>query len=587
MAISLDSAMDASLNTVAVVPLDVSRGVSGSRNASSSRLAIAGFLSRAAANLCHAVAQGSSAEQQDSLAPADASGTHGDDDDDDEGGSSFTYSGQPSADVSDVLADSWVSTVPWHISNRYYDVDVVLKTTQTRSLATTPLRVGQPAHSTGDNAEDATDANHPGSFSGAPAYVLVVDRTSSLDQHRQAIQYIEANIASGFDADISIVAGITSVSSATLQPLDPLDSSSSTASEVSKPPTTSDLVALYADAGWEFIPLDEGAEDEGDSTGGSDAQDDSDGYSEEDHDQDGIERIREALMNHMWNGLVRKEDRRNALGHQDARSDPALAQFTSRGFSDALDSTLDGDDAEESTSHSADGTDNNVPVAARRPPTLEDLLKGTALPDLGLDTHAAPDGLDEKLAQLFLSQSNEPRNLAELEAFLESEDPSWPSTSGASKDFDAVTTGSGARFEDDFDDFLPFQSGTRTGSAPTDASFQQTPDLHGRDGRDENDTDALPSNHEIADMQTRLFGSNAASRLESGPLGLGPAASAHDQHDFAAQLQQLQFHTERVRGIQDPDRRRKEAALVALAFSMQWGDGDDPTTGSAAGGMNF
>ena len=167
--------------------------------------------------------------------------------------------------------------------------------------------------------------------------------------------------------------------------------------------------------------------------------------------------------------------------------------------------------------------------------------------------------------------------MADLEAFLESEDPSWPGhlpTAFALADKGENGDAAAGQFEDDFDDFLPFQS-AQAGTHPSTQAAVSADDWL------DNDQAELPSIGEISQMQDRLFGSNAAARLEAGPLGMGSQGNSADQ-DFASQLQQLSWHAQRVRNIQDPDQRRKEAALVALAFSMQW-SGDD----QMGSGMNF
>uniref|UniRef100_V5EUX3 Uncharacterized protein n=2 Tax=Kalmanozyma brasiliensis (strain GHG001) TaxID=1365824 RepID=V5EUX3_KALBG len=239
----------------------------------------------------------------------------------------------------------------------------------------------------------------------------------------------------------------------------------------------------------------------------------------------------------------------------------AGTSFVLSSFPDAMDdaSALDGlDDDEAYGAEAFDGPDTGARLA-------------TALPALDLDKHADPSDLDEQLAKLFLASSGNPdsADFAKLEAFLESEDPSWP---GPAPEATFNTGDTGRTFEDDFDDFLPFQSASSTAADP--GSLPSA------------DVEDLPSMDDISQMQDRLFGANAAARLEAGPLGMGTLPNGSGDGDLASQLSQLQWHAQRVRNIQDPDQRRKEAALVALAFSMQWSNGEDAATPDA-GTMAF
>ncbi|CBQ71196.1 conserved hypothetical protein [Sporisorium reilianum SRZ2] len=557
---------DDPLNTVAVVPFDLeppttTRGPSAS---SSTLTASANSLAAAASNLISAIAQGSTAIDQHGAAHGDALS----DDGSDPGSSSFTYTA-PVSSSSDTAQQGWYVSTPYHISNRYYDADITLKATK-----------GALLNSSANLEQDADDALSK----TYPAYLVVVDRSRSLEHHRLLAASLESKVAPGFDADISIVAGVSLISSSHPQLVTALDDERpsaptarhQTASQASAPAKTSDLVALYADHGWEFIAIDE--LDADDSDGALSVASDGEGGYSDDDDKDGIERIREALMNHMWDSLVRKDrsaSDRNELHIDSARGLASSAPYS--GFSDAVNGGLEdvvaaADEERETTSslwqHSSAGNDLNG---------------SDGLPRHDLDSHAEASDLDEQLAKLFLSNANGSADLAELEAFLESQDPSWPGlpsqSAAISGTDDADATQS---FEDDFDDFLPFQSAPASAPQPDSQDSQQ---LDADDGAF--DTKDLPSMRDISHMQTRLFGANAAARLEAGPLGMGSLTNNAGDGDLASQLQQLQWHAQRVRNIQDPDQRRKEAALVALAFSMQWSSDSVDALGGDAGGMTF
>ncbi len=497
------------LNTVAVVPYDLPPSAS---SASRSRAALdasarsAGSLVSAASNLIGAIAQGTASAQDGQ------SETLVDDSESDDGSSSFTYTA-PAGSSSGTQDGGWYASTPYHISNRYYEVDITLKATRSAlsSAAAEGNVLSQPF----------------------PAYLVVVDRSRSLDHHRQLAASLESKVASGFDADISIVVGVSLLSSSHPQLVrnfddEPRSAPTEARNDVVK---TSDLVAVYADAGWEFIAIDEADADGSDvvsSQGhGSDGEDSEEGG-------DGIGRIREALMNHMWNGLVRKQDATSGLrGSLPRENHSSITSNTlsSIGFSD--DTTAWRQDRHDPIEHGPRLA--GAGEEARR----EAISEGARLPSLGVGTHAETSELDEQLANLFLSSSR-PSDLAELEAFLASEDPSWPTASSSSAPAPAAPAA--PAFDDDFDDFLPFQSAGSSEAWPTP------------EGAD------LPSDREVADMQNVLFGSQTGSKEDEG--------------DLVSQLNQLQYHAQRVRGIDDPDQRRKQAALIALAFSMQWSESE-------------
>ncbi|GAC98573.1 hypothetical protein PHSY_006167 [Pseudozyma hubeiensis SY62] len=545
------------LNTVAVVPFDIDQPRATGRGAAPSGSSLAA----AASNLINAIAQGSTdagALQQDRQ-------DNRSDDGSDLGSSSFTYTAATSVSANGEH-HGWFASTPYHISNRYYDADITLKAT--KDALTSSSREETPS------ASSVLSQAYP-------AYIVVVDRSRSLEHHRRLAATLDSRIASGFDADISIVAGVSLISSSHPQLVTALDdepsSSHRSSSQGSTAAKTSDLVSLYADHGWEFIAIDELDADDMDNGREPGDEDDDDRFSDEDRedDKDGIERIREALMNHMWNGLVRK-DQASSL----SRGNPSLLSSADlvakdglyQSFSDTRPAESADDETEQDNENGVSKRESETASSRPRLTNAEDAsdMNGT-FPTLGLDRHVEASNLDEQLAKLFLSTQNgdRPGDFAELEAFLESEDPSWPGPPAHSSNDPTQT------FDDDFDDFLPFQS------APSIA----TPPAPQHDSLDAEED--LPSMDDVSQMQSPLFGANAAAHLEGGPLGMGSQPSGAADGDLASQLQQLQWHAQRVRNIPDADQRRKEAALVALAFSMQWSNADDEQGGADAGGMTF
>nr|CDI56487.1 putative protein [Melanopsichium pennsylvanicum 4] len=493
MAIAM-STVDDPQNTVAVIPFSLAPAVSSRTATTALSSSSTNSLVTAASNLISVIAQGSTPHMHTTTLVQSASVPEVDQDD--QGSSSFTYTA-PAADTTNTSQTRWYASTPYHISNRYYEADISIKATKDALLPT--------------SSDDGALSQQ------YPAYLVVVDASRSLEYHHRLAAALESKVASGFDADISIVAGVsllTSSSARLVTNLDDQPSHMSSGLEGETKAKVSDLVALYADVGWEFIAIDETDEDDSDgrlSLGSSERDDYS--HDERDDDMDGIERIREALMNRMWDGLVRKDEGRSLMRSpvEDSQEvkDVASTMFH-RGFSDTIDTSDDKDDLEggvsSNTNQVINGNSDKVD-----------------LPELNLNHHVQSTSLDEQLAKLFLSSTNGSNAVDDfdaLEAFLESQDPSWPKTSQS--------------------------SWTEEGEVK----------------RDE-----LPTKAEVEQMQNELFGSNTAARLEAGPLGL---RGNLESKDFASQLQQLQWHAERVRAIQDPETRSKEAALVALAFSVQW-----------------
>lgn len=561
------------LNTVAVVPVDIEQSTTTSRGTSASSsistVATARSLAAAASNLITAIAQGSNSIDTLRSIDQDAQSDAGSE----QGSSSFTYTA-PARSATDIEQQGWYTSLPYHISNRYYDADVALKATKEALCMSN--RIVEPSQGT--------------VLSQAyPAYLVVVDRSRSLEYHRVLAASLESTVASGFDTDISIVAGVSLITSSHPQLVTALEDGPASyslhrpqTSQASTMARSSDLVALYADHGWEFIPIDELEANDSEGAQSLDANDAESVYdTDRDDDKDGIERIREALMNHMWNGLIRK-DQTASLSNRNASLETGPALFASSdahpSFSDSAVGRFKGDeedtDPAEAIQDSAESALEPSSLRHHLATIGDSFSDNTGFPMLDSNAHADASDLDEQLAKLFLSANDGARaaDLAQLEAFLESQDPSWPASTPPSKSA-ADPESADARFDDDFDDFLPFQSALNDATQSTSQNASA-------------DVDDLPTMDDISQMQNHLFGGLAAARIEANPPGAATRSNS-TYGDLASQLQQLQMHAQRVRNITDADQRRKEAALVALAFSMQWSNTDEDQVGSDADVIAF
>ncbi len=198
----------------------------------------------------------------------------------------------------------------------------------------------------------------------------------------------------------------------------------------------------FEEDGWETVLLCDTSSVTGGSTTSNDAFDDEDEGNEEP-----IERIRNALMAHMWPSLQRKSDRVASLvGRCSPAPHPPQSASSNK----------------EQLSVSQDYAAPSLPL------DFDLLLQGAPPSDEGtqdLDSFV-PSAEDLALAQKFLSRIREAElsmgHMGEvsaserqteaqraLEAFLEEEDPSWPT---ALSNAHASSTRQ-AEFEDDFGDF--------------------------------------------------------------------------------------------------------------------------------------
>ena len=118
------------------------------------------------------------------------------------------------------------------------------------------------------------------------------------------------------------------------------------------------------------------------------------------------------------------------------------------------------------------------------------------------------------------------------------------------------TSDSATAFEDDFSDFV---------SAPQSSTSADFP----------SSSEDFPTRSEILATHASIFGPLSASKFKSKAArsdknedGDSQGTSAEEGLEFGQAMMAIQAHAERVRSIQDPEKRRKEAARVALAFGM-------------------
>ncbi|UZJ55164.1 hypothetical protein CBS101457_004484 [Exobasidium rhododendri] len=482
--------------------------------------------------------------------------------------------------------------IPWHISNRYYEANVCFQISSLNLMGSPstngPRRARRAVKMTAEQDTSAKVSEviadeelrrkvkdvfqaleMPSSGSvragqsrssddrseilqkeveGVDAVMMIIDKTKSLRGHETLLSMLnvvkaEKAILSGFDLAISLVVAFPS----------PLEITS-----ISAAPATSgeELSMLYAREGWEFIDL-EGKDDVHD-----DDDDDDDEYSSVEGGDDregtrGIDRIREALETHTWPGLIRKNER--------------LATFVGQDENHSLDASPSSKNDDESA--------------------LEDRIAAQALRSLRLDVasidvanNAEPTQHDEELAQAFLKSilaveaGHKPQESSEstaevgstlqrslqsmqeeLEVFLESQDSDWPGPSHHAQqerdiDEDAWKTDQEVRldvdsegaFEDDFTDFVAGPDGSETFQHQ---GFQPNSLL---------DDEVDPGLDDFALLKA-LEGDEHGQHFKEG-------GSTDPFIDFEATLSVVMAQAERVRSIKDHEKRRDEAARIALSL---------------------
>jgi len=329
----------------------------------------------------------------------------------------------------------------------------------------------------------------------------------------------------------------------------PLDINSTSVENKGSIPSSEDLSNLYSGEGWEFIDLEDRNDlDEAIDYDGEETDMDKDDDDDDDEGTQGIDRIREALETHTWPSLIRKDDRIARLGGSHvAMHDPSSSYNLEA-------ATLDNEEAERA-------------LAALR-------LNLASVDD---SSTAEPTKHDEELAQAFLKnilssqltdkatepipekeESKPARSLdsmkEELERFLESQDTAWPLSSKNQAqavevdeetwqlDHDIKLSDNKAAFDDDFSDFVagPTQGTSDKLESPLDS----------------------PSDEE---MNFNLNDDIALIKALEGEQVIGSSGSRNPLN-FESTLSVLMAQAERIRSIADHEKRREEAARVALAL---------------------
>ncbi|KDN53547.1 hypothetical protein K437DRAFT_271474 [Tilletiaria anomala UBC 951] len=242
---------------------------------------------------------------------------------------------------------------------------------------------------------------------------------------------------------------------------------------------------LFSTGGWEFVDLFPGADGIFSDEHLRDHDGDGDGYADSASgrsQEDGVERVRHALMSHMWPGLQRKLPIRQTKDLRPPPPSSALSHDTA-GFSSTAAPRFLADEGME-------GCSVGSVSASELPDDVDLLLQG--LPDGSMGTgmpHAEPTAEDEALASAFLEQirSFESSTLADgvqhdaastaqrlldaqrnLERFLEQEDANWSGTASATSRRAPDTTFGPSAFDDDFAEFVS----TSVPSSTDEASFE-------------------------------------------------------------------------------------------------------------------
>ena len=332
----------------------------------------------------------------------------------------------------------------------------------------------------------------------------------------------DRSLLSGFELAISLVVAL---------PL-PLEEHSSASPAIA--PSSEELQRLYTGEGWEYVDLEErgDAYSDDDDGEGMDAEEAEDG-------PQGIFRLREALETHTWPGLRRKARRTKLASNNVERSTPSPLQHT-----------VDDNEATERALAALRLDLAAVDTAGTAEPTRQDEELADAFLQRILASQSA---ISTSLEQDDIVGGGKSRQSMqdELERFLESEDVAWPhsaaQTLGDAAEADEEAWGpagdqarrpSQLAFDDDFSSFVTGaeQNGKDKGSHQ--ASFEEQSDL---------------------DEAALLRALEREDGVVDGQAGM----------DFESTLSAVMGQAERVRSIADPNRRREEAARVALALVQQ------------------
>lgn len=500
----------------------------------------------------------------------------------------------------DQKANQDIEHIPWHISNRYYDVDVHFKISQnealrpsrTRSNITSRLaprqarmRIDQSSsqknttevkeddHILDQRARDvfaALEMGPPSTSSIASngsnsrnadteladrlreevkdvqAVMIIVDRSQSLSEHQKLMDRLCSEkdglpLLSGFDLAISLIVALPSPLDDATRPTSFTDISYS-----------SGIEELYAGQGWEYVDLARMVSEKVDTMLLSEQEEEgSISFSDDVEDEkQGIERLREALMTHAWPGLERKQDRKQK------GASLTLDNYTD----DHLTKTL------ESLRLDLDAIDE----AGKTEPTEKDEQLAKLFMARILSAQQAglgQDGQTNGRTNARIGDSNVADMQIALEEFLESNDPGLFSTQSRQihseadeawivNDAKAHVSDQKEAFEDDFTEFVQADVTNSTNDAGFNGLDSLDEDELGFIG-DEDDAFLLRALSEQERSQ-RVTGTHSHNTNSAGP-----------QIDFESTLQAVLAQAERVRAIPDHNLRREEAAKVALALLDQ------------------
>lgn len=327
-------------------------------------------------------------------------------------------------------------------------------------------------------------------------------------------------LLSGFDLAVSIVVALSS----------PLEAISSPVQHA----TMEQLSDLYTGEGWEFIDLDE---EDAESIAGSD-RDEQEGNRPGQEELHGIARIREALQTHIWPDLIQKNGSKVKRMHSSTNEVKGEALSISQ---------AQGKDEIERTMAMLQMDLKKLDTASEAKPTKQDeeLAEAFFRRIMASQAAASSSSRDAEQGPHTLASMQ-----ADLEQFLESEDTEWPvavtSQSNADQDEEAwsiddlptATLSTAPAFDDDFSDFVqgPGSLGNHIGAA-----------FH------------LP----IHELDTELELDDIALMEAFEREGSG---GTRNGISFESTLSAVMAQAERVQSIRDRQKRREEAARIALTL---------------------
>lgn len=339
---------------------------------------------------------------------------------------------------------------------------------------------------------------------------------------------------SGFDLGISLVVAMPS----SLEVASKHDGVSA---------STEQLVEVYAAGGWEYIDLEAQMDSFADLDEGSSGEE---GISQgEEGEKRGTERIREALETHAWPGLIRKNDgqMRGPVG------EVASTKYNITPSNDDIEgamAAIDINDYRASEDYpSAEPTEQDEALAKA-------FLKSILESQLAASSSQADEIREEKPMRSLQEMQQE------LEAFLESEDSHWPVENSAPPSQNEAKSNSAwpepeagssvvnmKAFDDDFSDFVS-GGGYKDVRVATSGTVNEEGDIFGEDADLDLDDIALMKALDSEAVKQRF------------PLAGEDTINAN----FESTLSVIVAQAERVRSIKDVEKRRQEAARIALAM---------------------